>query len=95
MYLNGEKIGDKFTSRMTVKYNRPYRFYCSFKEGDNELKIVSSRTETDKPAVSGYVKVGRCIETPWRVKLHDGRALVFVKAGAGQSIEIDAKIVEE
>ena len=95
--LNGEKIGHNYASLMTIKsdkYNRPYRFYCSFKEGDNELKIVASRNETDFEAVSGYVKVGRYIDTPWRVKLHYGRARVFVKRNANEVVKIEAKIVE-
>lgn len=97
VYLNGEKIGHNYASPMTIKsdkYNRPYRFYCSFKEGDNELKIVASRNETDFEAVSGYVKVGRYIDTPWRVKLHYGRARVFVKRNANEDVKIEAKIVE-
>ena len=98
VYLNGEKIGDNSTSMMTVKsdkYNRPYRFYCSFKEGENRLKIVATRHENDFPAVSGYVKVGRYLESPWRVKLHYGKARVFVKKYNGASVKLDAKIVEE
>ena len=96
VYLNGEKIGDNMSSPMTItsdKYNRPYRFYCNFKNGDNQLKVVSSRTETSAPAISGYVKVGRSVETPWTVKLHYGKARVFVKSDSSSDVKIEAKIV--
>ncbi len=99
VYLNGEKLGDNFTYRMprssSDNTNRPYRFYCSFAEGRNELRVVSTTTEADYAPFSGYVKVGKTVEPKdWSVKLHYGKARVFVKADVGAEVKINAELVK-
>ena len=97
VYLNGEKLGDNFTYRMprssADSFNRPFRFYCDFAE-INELKLVYTYTEADKLAASGYIKVGREVEADdVSVRLHYGRARVFVKPDPTSELELEAKII--
>ena len=96
VYLNGEIIGDNFSKygATSPACNRPYRFYCSFKEGDNLLKIEAKyRSENDLPTVSGYVKVGRVEDTPWHVRLHYGKCRVFVKYKDKSSFKLKANLI--
>jgi hypothetical protein len=81
VYLNGERIGDNILwyGRLTRTSIRPYRFYGKFKKGENKIEVVFTYGESDLPLISGYVKVGKRAETPWRVKLHYGKARLFVK----------------
>lgn len=82
VYLNGESIGDNIRRHGSFCRNfvRPYRFYGNFRKGENELKIVFEHdTAADLPLISGYVKIGKRTESPWHVKLHYGKARVFVK----------------
>ena len=94
IYLNGEKIGD--TLRLYGKQSRnsirPYRFYCSFTNGENELKIVSMRKDFDASAMSGYVKLGRRIKKQWSVKLHYGKARIFVRSKTPKKVKLIACI---
>jgi len=82
VYLNGELLGDntRWHGRQTRNNIRPYRFYGKFRKGENELRVEFTYGESDLPLMSGYVKVGKRIESPWRVKLHYGRARVFVRS---------------
>ena len=97
VFLNGEKIGDNFTYRMPRSssdcFNRPHRFYCNFVDGYNEIKVVSVANEAVRPHFSGYVKVGKTVENQnWSVRLHYGKARVFVKANA--DVKINATLIK-
>ena len=84
VFLNGEKIGDTLRThgRQANNANRPYRFYAHFAAGEKELTVIALHEESDPPAMSGYVKIGKRAETPWRVRLHYGKARVFVKTAS-------------
>lgn len=95
IYLNDVEIGSNTHNhgRMLCNNVRPYRFYCKFQEGVNTLKIVSEQQENASAPISGYVKLGRTIEnTPWHVRLHYGKARVFVKSETPETVKITAKI---
>lgn len=99
IFLNGEKLGDNFTFRMprssSDNINRPYRFYCNFAEGVNEVKVVSAVNETAGQHISGYVKIGKTVEARNQfVRLHYGKARVFVKACEGKEADLCAKIIK-
>lgn len=93
VYLNGEKIGDTFQihGRQANNTIRPYRFYARFAPGENELKVVALQEQSDPPAMSGYVKLGRRIEGDWKVRLHYGKARVFVKTPAPETVRLYLK----
>lgn len=81
VYLNGVEIGNNSTyGRQNLNITRPYRFYCDFKDGENEIKITVKTYEPMLKAISGYVKLGKIKNTPWEVRLFGGRARVFVKS---------------
>ena len=82
VFLNGEKIGDTLRrhGRQANNAVRPYRFYAGIAEGENELQVIACHEESDPPAISGTVRIGKRIEKPCMVKLHYGRARVFAKA---------------
>ena len=62
VYLNGEEIGDnKRNGRISYANVRPYRFYCNFKEGKNEIKVVSTQNDFTAKPISGYVKIGKTV----------------------------------
>ena len=88
--LNGKKIGDTFRTHGRQANNaiRPYRFYVRFAEGENELTVIAQHEESDAPAMSGYVKIGRQIAPPYTVRLHYGRARVFVKTTAPKDVRL-------
>lgn len=97
IYLNGELIGDNIRcyGRQSRNSIRPYRFYADFKEGENELKVVFLHdTMNDLPLMSGYVKLGCRIEEPWSVKLHYGKARVFVKSKMPKQLKLKVKVKE-
>ncbi len=94
VYLNGEKIGDTsaihgYKSRNTV---RPYRFYAPFSEGVNEIKVVAQKGDFDPPILSGSVKLGKAVEMPWKVRLHYGKARVFVRSDNPEQVVLEAKL---
>ena len=93
VYLNGVKIGDTFRihGRQANNSIRPYRFYGHFASGENEVKVISLRTESDPPEMSGYVKIGKRVATPWRVKLHYGKARVFVQTTSPEETRLRLK----
>ena len=90
VFLNGEKIGDnaRIHGRQANNAIRPYRFYGSFMPGENEVRVVALHDESDPPAISGYVKVGKREAQPWKVRLHYGKARVFVKTTATQETKL-------
>ena len=54
----------------------------------NELKVTFEYGAFDLPLVSGCVKVGRRVEAPCFVKLHYGKARVFVKSEIPESLAL-------
>jgi beta-galactosidase len=95
VYLNGEFIGDNLRTfgLISASNKRPYRFYCNFKDGDNELKIEFEIFEEDGEPISGYVKAGRTVKpNDWSVKLHYGKARVFVKSETPEKVVLNVKI---
>jgi hypothetical protein len=95
VYLNGEFIGDniRWHGRQSKNSNRPYRFYGEFQKGANELKIVFVHdTMNDLPLISGYVKIAKRVETPWKVRLHYGKARVFVKSQTPKQLNLVVKV---
>jgi hypothetical protein len=77
----------------TRNSNRPYRFYGEFQKGANELKIVFVHdTMNDLPLISGYVKIAKRIETPWKIRLHYGKARVFVKSKQPKQFNLAVKV---
>ncbi len=93
IYLNGEKIGDNNRAGTGWYEMRPYRFYCGFSEGENEIKVVSNVGDLDAPAFSGYVKIGKNVSVPSRVKLHYGKARVFVNSDTPSDVKLNIKRV--
>lgn len=79
---------------MSFSHVRPYRFYCCFRKGDNEIRIESVQHETSGRPVSGYAKIGRLKEQPQRVRLHYGLARVFVKSETPDAVFLQAKIAD-
>lgn len=94
IYLNGELVGENVRprGRHARVMPRPYRFPCKFKAGDNQIKLVFTYAESDLPLVSGYVRIGKRIESPWSVKLHYGKARVFVKSETPQGVRLTVKV---
>ena len=95
VYLNGKLIGAPRSYGRNAKSDmRPYRFYCNFKNGENELKVESVLKESDGVTpISGYVKVGKIVKpNNWSVKLHYGKARVFVKSSTPDNVVLNAKL---
>lgn len=96
VYLNGELIGDniRWYGRHSRTSIRPYRFYGNFRKGENKLKVVFTHdTRNDLPLMSGYVKLGRYVESQWSVKLHYGKARVFVKSKTPKKLKVHVNLV--
>ena len=91
IYLNGELVGSNLMAGQERKQHqyRPYRFDISLRNGENELKIISTTYEGERAAFSDYVRLARKVPEKWRVHLHYGLARVFVK---GKNAKIKAKI---
>ncbi|MBR3929826.1 MAG: DUF4982 domain-containing protein [Clostridia bacterium] len=96
IFVNGEFVGDNITSegRVTVSHARPYRFSANFKKGDNAITAVIETCEDSDPPMSGYVKIGKAIKPEWKVRLHFGKARVFVKPEAVKTAEVSAEFTE-
>lgn len=89
IYLNGEKLGEtNGPDRQSCERNRPYRFYCRFAEGENELQMISDVGDLDLPAISGYVRVGKAIPRPSKIRLHYGKARVFVRSETPDRVKL-------
>ena len=97
IYLDGERIGDNAHRFGRTPYEtiRPYRFYLPIPPGEHTLTVESVQREGSEPPISGTVKLGRLIDDPWRVRLHFGRARVFVKTATPDAVEISARIVKQ
>ncbi|MBQ8357309.1 MAG: hypothetical protein IJX39_05810, partial [Clostridia bacterium] len=96
VYLNGVEIGNNRQGlpRQTFnKNNRPFRFACKCKKGENELKIVTTISDCTFNGMSGYVKLGKRVPAKWSVRLYYGRARVFVKTD--DLTALSAKLVKE
>jgi len=94
VFVNGVSVGDNFrrTGRISVSHARPYRFPVRFTEGENEIKVVLSVNDASALPFSGYVKIGKTVPAPVRVRLHYGRACVFVKCENGKRPSVSAEI---
>ncbi len=94
VYLNGEFIGNNHRSYGFQSFTgiRPYRFYCNFAEGQNTVKVVFDSDAEDIEVMSGYVKIGKINHEPWQVKLHYGKARVFVKSDSKEPVKLNVKI---
>ncbi len=94
VYLNDELIGTntRWSGRAHSGSIRPYRFYTNFKKGENVIRIECEYCNDDIPVVSGYVKVGKIANEPWQVKLHYGKARVFVKSRSSKDLELKVKL---
>ena len=46
----------------------------------------------DLPLISGEVKIGKQVDAPWEVKLHYGKARVFVKSKAPKKVKISLNV---
>ena len=94
VYLNGEEIGNNLRDgRIPYSNVRPYRFYCDFKDGENEIKVVTEQQENSLAPISGYVKLGKRVEnTPWNVRLHYGLARAFVRSSTPEKVKIKVNI---
>lgn len=90
VFLNGEKIGDNHLVYGTraSNTNRPYRFYGNFVKGENELKVVAMEGDFDLAAMSGYVRLGALVDMPAEVRLHYGRARVFVRSETPEAVTL-------
>ena len=90
VYLDGESIGDnlRWHGRHARNSNRPYRFYADIKKGEHRIKVISEYGIDDLPLVSGCVKLGGRAKSPWRVKLHYGKARVFVKSKTPEKLKL-------
>lgn len=96
IFLNGEEIGDniEYRGRISISHARPYRFYCRFREGENVITVISVQREFSDPPVSGQVRVGRMVPvTAQAVRLHYGRACVFVRSENPERVLLDARVV--
>lgn len=88
IYLNGKQIGhNRHMSMADYNTSRPYRFYCDFAEGDNELTIEIMTHKDCKHALSGYIKVGKEKQDKWNVRLHYGKAVVIVKSTSPELLQ--------
>lgn len=94
VYLNGEFLGDtkRCYGKQSWTSNRPYRFYGKFRKGENELKVVYTYGDSNLPLMSGEVKIGKTLGTPWYVKLHYGKARVFVKTNTPDEMHLSVKM---
>jgi hypothetical protein len=90
VYLNDVEIGNNLKG--FSKNNRPYRFYCSFNEGRNTIKIVTSLSDGTEGPIAGYAKLGRRINAPWEIDLYGGIARIFVKSEETPVINASKKI---
>lgn len=92
VYINGEKVGDNHRHwRSDWPNTRPFRFYYPFGDDEYEIKVVSKLTNPNGYScdpISGCVKLGRLIDDPWTVRLHYGRARIFVKGASAKDVKI-------
>lgn len=91
--LDGTVLGDNLKG--LSRENRPYRFYADFTEGTHTLTVRTLLSDGTRGAMSGYVKLGREKVEPWTVRLHYGKARVFVRPDeAGAPVTLRASLSE-
>jgi hypothetical protein len=61
-------------------------------EGENELKVEMTWQESTGQPISGYVKVGKHIRPQYKVRLHYGKACVFVRSVTPEKIKLTATL---
>jgi len=88
VFVNGREVGNNLRSARdsSVRYTRPYRFYCDFCDGVNEISVKATLANDKAIPFSGYVKIGKIKRTPWQVRLHYGLARVFLKSAQPQKL---------
>jgi len=92
VFINGELVGDNHPKcRADWPNTRPYRFYYDFGEGEYGIKLVSKLTRSANGyslPISGSVKLGRRVNEPLEVRLHYGKARIFVKGAHAEDIKL-------
>jgi beta-galactosidase len=78
--LDGKEIGNNL--RGHLKNARPYRFYADLSAGHHTLTVKVSLSDRTRGGISGYCRLGKTADEPWTVRLHYGKARVFVKRSA-------------
>jgi len=91
VYVNGVEVGNNRRSwrDTSVRYTRPYRFYCELRDGDNEIRIDADITSDVSAPFGGIVKLGTAVQKPWEVNLHGGIARVFVRSHSPEALTAD------
>jgi len=91
VYVNGVEVGNNRRSwrDTSVRYTRPYRFYCALRDGDNEIRIDADMTSDVSAPFGGIVKLGTAVQKPWEVNLHGGIARVFVRSHSPEALTAD------
>ena len=95
VYVNGTKVGDNLRSSRSCVYDRhtrPYRFYCKLNKGKNEIRVEATLKNHNRYPFSGYVKIEKILKPEASVRLHYGKARVFVKTKSKNALT--AKILE-
>ena len=70
-------------------------FYGDFKAGKNEITVKVTTEQRADPPISGYVKIGKEIKPEYSVKLHYGKARVFIRSADPKNIKLVARLSEE
>ena len=65
--------------RRAALLTRPYRFYCKLNKGKNEIRVEATLKNHNRYPFSGYVKIEKILKPEASVRLHYGKARVFVK----------------
>lgn len=94
VYLNGKEIGNNLRNgRASFVNARSYRFYCDFVKGENELKVVVEKKESDPLPIAGTVKIAKLLtDAPHKVRLHYGKARVFVKSATPEKVKLNVAL---
>ncbi len=92
VFVDGEEIGNNLRSYGRMPFNnvRPYRFYRKINAGEHEISVVSEHYGNGIPPISGTVRLGRKVSIPWTVRLHFGRARVFVRKASSGNFAVRA-----
>ncbi len=89
IFLDGEQISETHAKYIGNRVNnRPYRFYHDISEGEHELKVVVTTKNDYMHGISGYVKLEKIVDEPWHVRLHYGKARVFVKSKEPEKLSV-------
>ncbi|MBO5270207.1 MAG: DUF4982 domain-containing protein [Clostridia bacterium] len=75
---------------------RPFRFYAPIPVGEHTLSVTAELSDGTFGAMSGYCKIGKAKRVPWQVRLHYGKARVFVKpCDPSKAVTLSAAVTEE